>query len=232
MNRKLGKIFTVSLIVFCFGLISIGEIKAQKVNKILNRIEKRLRATKTFRAKVEMQRYNAQLQESDISIGNIVFAAGKSKSGFSARIDWNRPTNEQFWITNGEFVLYRPRLKQAIAGSFDQLKSRPQLQNPLFFFNQSAAELKKDHIALIVKEKEKTKYEIKTTHLLFVPKIVTLYKSVEMWVDKKGMPVQIKINEKNNDSITVYLTEIKRNKKIAPRVFQNKLPGGTRIIKG
>lgn len=232
MGLKIGKILAALVILTCFGLISVNEVKAQKVNKILNRIEKRLRATKTLNAKIEMRFYVSQLDEFDIFSGTIVFAASSSKSAFAARIDWTRPVQERLIIANGEYTVYRPHLNQAITGVFNKLKTRPTLQNLLFIFNQPVVKLKKNHTALIVKEKEKTKDGIKTTHLMFVPKTDAVYKSFEMWIDKKGTPVQLKVVEKNDDSRTIYLTEIKRNKKINTILFENKLPKTTKIIKG
>jgi len=177
-----------------------------------------------------MQKYNSQLQESDITSGKMDFSAGKSKTDFLALINWIKPVDESLLIVNGEYVLHRPRLKQAFIGNVNKSASYPDFKNLFFFWNQSVAELKQNHTASIVKEKEKTRAGIKTTHLMFVPKTVGGFKSYEIWIDKKGMPVQIKAVEKNNDTTTIYLTEIKRNKKIDPKIFQSNLPKDTKII--
>ncbi|HQU82650.1 MAG TPA: outer-membrane lipoprotein carrier protein LolA [Pyrinomonadaceae bacterium] len=196
----------------------------------MKKIEKRLRATKTLSANLELRKYNPQLDESDIYSGKMDFAAGKSRTDFSTLIRWIKPADEMLWVANGEYTLYRPLVKQAFVGNVNKFISNPKIQNQFIILSKSIAELKQNYTASIVKEKEKTKDGIKTTHLMFEPKIADVFKSYEIWVDKKGTPIQIKINEKNNDTTTIYLTEIKRNKKIDSKIFQKNLPKGTKII--
>jgi outer membrane lipoprotein-sorting protein len=45
------------------------------------------------------------------------------------------------------------------------------------------------------------------------------------------MPVQTKIVEKNDDSTTVRLTDLEKNQKIDPNVFDVKLDSNVKIVK-
>ena len=64
------------------------------------------------------------------------------------------------------------------------------------------------------------------------PKTAASYKYIEVWVDKEGMPVQTKMVEKNDDSTTVRLTNVEKNKPISPEQFKLKLDSNVKRLKG
>lgn len=195
-------------------------------------MEKRLKSLKTLSAKIEMEKYNVQLDESDKIEGTFIFMSGKSSTDFSARIDWERPVVENISVIKNEYILFRPRLNQVIIGKLSNMLNRPNLGNVFGFFNLSAAQLKESYSFRILGEKKKLKNGIKTTHLELTPKNPTIYRTAEIWIDKKGLPIQIKVTEKNRDTTTVLLKEFKRNKKIDLKRFAISYPKNTRIIRG
>lgn len=231
--KKTFRYFLIAIaVIFVFSGTSVVETNAQRINKVLKRMEKRLKSLKTLSANVKMVKYNSQLGESDTAEGRCFFNAGKSTKDFQIRVDWIRPIAESTSIIDGEYVLYRPRLNQIIIGKVHKVTNRSNVQNIFSFMNMSAAQLKENYSFKILGEKVKLENRIKTIHLELISKTETIYKSAEIWVDKKGMPIQVKITEKNNDSTTVLLKDLKRNKNIDLKRFTITYPKSAKIIKG
>jgi outer membrane lipoprotein-sorting protein len=51
-------------------------------------------------------------------------------------------------------------------------------------------------------------------------------------VDANGMPVQAKVVEKNNDTTTILLSDVKRNATVKASVFKIEPPKDVKIIQG
>ncbi len=211
-----------------FNVLAITEAKAQVLNAILNRIEEHQKSLFSLRSKVTMEQYNAQLQESDSFEGTAIYLRSAGNQ-ISVRIDWTKPVAESLSIINGQYVLYRPRLNQAIVGTFDKTKENARVNDALSFVNMSKKEIKANYnIRYLGQEKVK---DTATWHLVFTPKKTAIYKSAELWINGNGMPIQAKVFQPNNDSTTVLLSDFKKNEIINGALFQLKLPKRTKIIK-
>lgn len=252
--KKTFRYFLIAIaVISVFSGISVTETNAQRINKVLKRMEKRLKSLKTLSANVKMVKYNSQLGESDIIEGQCFFNAGKSTKDFQIRVDWIYPLKESMSLTEDEYVLYRPHINQMIIGKFQksrtdskiaenssplpkgnprEIKGNLMTQDIFSFMKMSKAQLKENYSFKILGEKVKLENGVKTTHLELISKSETIYKSAEIWVSKKGLPMQVKVTEKNNDSTTVLLKELKRNKKINLKIFTITYPKSVKILKG
>jgi outer membrane lipoprotein-sorting protein len=65
-----------------------------------------------------------------------------------------------------------------------------------------------------------------------VPKTEASYKYIELWIDDSGLPVQIKMVEKNDDSTTMRLSNVARNGNLDKGIFDLKLDSNVKRIKG
>ena len=72
----------------------------------------------------------------------------------------------------------------------------------------------------------------KTVHLELTPKTAQKYKSADLWVDFNGMPLQMKIVEKNGDSTTVLLSKVRKNLSLDGKDFVIDFPKNTKVVKG
>ena len=73
---------------------------------------------------------------------------------------------------------------------------------------------------------------VTATHLKLVPIRPMSFSYAEVWVDSAGMPVQIKIVEKNGDATTVRLTNLEKNRKLSTDEFVVKFDPSAKIVKG
>ena len=204
--------------------------QAGLVSSILSKMEKNRQNLRSLSADISMEKYNSQLGESEKYYGNIRYIpAGRGAA--LVRLEWNKPQQEILVIANGGYILYRPRLKQALIGSTNSVRSAKD-NDVLALLNMSAAQLR-SRFGDFQDEREETLWgNIHTTHLKAVPKTTASYKYIEVWVDDSGMPVQTKMVEKNDDSTTMRLSNVARNADIPASVFKLDLDSSVKRIKG
>ena len=214
-----------------FNAFAVTDAKAQGVlNEILKRMEVNRNTMKTLRSNVTMVKYNAQLKETDTSQGSSIYLPTKGRDAL-VRIDWTKPVEETLAVVNGQYVLYRPRLKQAITGNAKNAQGNGKANNALAFMNMSKEQLKANYTIRYIGQ-ENVSGNIPTWRLELTPKKASNFKLAELWVDGDGMPIQAKVVETNNDSTTVLLSNFEKNANINASHFEVKLPKNTQIIKG
>lgn len=222
--------FAAIAITIFFNAFAISEAKANPLNEILKRMETNRTSMKTLRSNVTMVKYNDQLKESDTTEGTAIYMPSKGKDAY-VRIDWTKPVQETLAVVNGEYVLYRPRLKQAITGNAKNAKGNGKANNALAFMNMSKEQLKASYTIKYLGQ-ENVSGGTLTWHLELTPKGASNFKSADLWVDGNGMPIQAKVVESNRDSTTVLFTRMEKNASIKADQFKVKLPKDTKIVKG
>ncbi len=222
--------FTLSAVAFLLLTGAFVETKAQGVlNEVLNRMGEHNKALTSLKTGVKMEKYNSQLDETDVYEGKATYLPQKGKNAY-VRIDWSKPKEESLAVINKEYILYQPRLKQAIVGNADSAKGPAGVNNPLSFINMSKADLKANYSIKYIGQE--TAVGVSTWHLELTPKAAGNYKKADIWVDGNGMPVQMKVTENNNDTTTVVLSNIDKNSTINASVFKINYPKDTKIVKG
>lgn len=231
------KLFTKTSILaialmFVFGSMAAIETNAQAgpINEILKRMEAHRTALTSLKAGVKMEKFNPQLNERETTIGTVTYLPAKGRDAL-IRIDWTKPNEEVLSVVNKKYVLFQKRLEQAIVGNASQAKGSGKA-NPLFaFVNMSKADLKANYSIKLLGE-EKVDGTISTWHLELTPKTASAFALADIWVDGNGMPIQVKVTEKNKDTTTLYLSSLRKNETINAKIFKVDLPKGTKIING
>lgn len=224
---------TAIAITLFFNAFTVVETKAQgnnPLNEILKRMETNRNTMKTLRSNVTMVKYNSQLKESDTNEGTSMYLPVKGRDAL-VRIDWTKPSAETLAVVKGQYVIYRPRLKQAIIGNAKEAKGNGKANGALSFMNMSKDELKANYIIKYLGQ-ENVSGNVPTWRLELTPKTATNYKMAELWVDGNGMPIQAKVVESNNDTTTVLLSDIQKNATINAGDFEVKMPKDTKRVDG
>ena len=218
-------------LVLFFNAFAVTESKAQGVlGEILKRMETHRNTLTSLRADVTMVKFDSVLKDSDTTEGTAIYLPLKGREAL-VRIDWTKPAQETLAVVKGQYVIYRPRLNQAIIGNAKDAKGNGKANNVLAFMNMSKAQLQANYSVKYLGQ-ENIKGGIPTWHLELTPKTAQSYKSAELWVDGDGMPLQAKIVEKNNDTTTVLLSNLKKNETIKAEVFTVKMPKDVKRIDG
>jgi len=216
-------------LVFVFSAFAPTKTNAQ-ISQILKQMESRYKNLKTLRADIRSEMYNEQLGESDTFQGSLIFLPLKGRNAL-LRLDWKKPVEESLAVVDKQYVLYRPRLKQGYLGSTEKMKRADSLKgSPVDFLNMSRAQLKTNY-SIKYLGAEKLRSGTKTWRLELTPKTAQRYKKADLWIDGSGMPLQMKITERNNDANTILLSGVKKNGRVRRAEFKIILPKSVKIIK-
>lgn len=217
-----------------FALFLAANSNAQKrgpIGEILDRMDKHSKALTSVQAEVTMVKFDATLKVSDIYVGTTSYVPETKKRKISARIDWAKPVVEQMSVDGDKYELYRPKLNQVISGSVRQVAGKQGIGNTLGFMNMSKKQLKLTYGQPVVLGEEQIRDGVKTWHLLLTPLKATSYKSAELWVDTDGMPRQARINQHNNDSTTILLSNVRKNGILKKEIFTLNIPRSAKRVR-
>ena len=232
MKKLFPSILAVALVAIALAAVPVRKADAQAglISSVYTRLEKNRQNLKSLSADINMQKYNSQIRDSENYYGTVRYIPIGGKSAF-VRLEWTKPQQEILTVMNGAYVLYRPRLGQAITGTTSSVRSAKD-NDVLALLNMSATQLRSRFEELQDVRDETLWGGVSATHFKAVPKTAASYKYIEVWVDKEGMPVQTKMVEKNDDSTTVRLTNVARNQTIDKSVFEQKLDSSVKRVKG
>lgn len=215
---------TVVALVLFFNAFAVTETKAQGVlGEILKRMEAHRQSLSSLQSGITMDKFNSQLGEHDVSEGTTMYLPAKGRDAL-VRVDWTKPVQETLSVVNKTYVLYRPRLGQAITGKVESGKKDPTGTNALAFMSMSKEQLKTNYDISYL-GKENVSGNVETWHLKLTPKVAANYKYAEIWVDGNGMPLQAKVVELNDDSTTILLSNLQKNVNIDASKFKINLKG-------
>ncbi len=226
---RLG-LFSIAF-TFAFSIFAVSDVNAQgPLTEILNRMEKHRNSLSSLKADVKMAKTDALLKETDITFGTVIYLPVENRDDY-VRINWSKPVEESMAVVNGKYIIYRPRLKQAICGETEKVqKDNSRVSGPLGFLGMSKAQLKATYNRQYLGVTKINGSEV--AHIKLSPKKKNRYKSAEVWVDADGMPVQAKVVEDNDDSTTIQLSKISKNVKVNGSDFKINLPKGVKCTKG
>lgn len=228
--KRLGLLMVVTLVVAAALAGSRTPANGQSaglVSSVLNKMERNRQTLKSLRSGISMEKYNSQLRDSEKFKGVVSYVPGAGREA-SVRIEWRSPQHEILTVTNGKFVLFRPRLNMAYVGNSKSKNNKAGGVMEMIYMSRAQLESRFQPVQDV---REETLWGgVSTIHLTLVPKGNASFKYAEIWVDSSGMPVQTKIVEKNDDATTMRLMGLEKNAKISPDDFNQKLDG-IRIVK-
>ncbi|MBC7898655.1 MAG: outer membrane lipoprotein carrier protein LolA [Saprospiraceae bacterium] len=229
MNKVLRHSVAAFALAVVFSAVGVTETKAQGIlNEILKRMDNHNKNLTSLRAEVTMVKFNAQLKDSETTVGTAIYRPRPGKDAL-VRIDWRKP-DESLAVVDKQYIIYRPRLNQAYQGSTNSAQGNAKAGGALAFMSMSKGQLRQNFEVAYLDEGTLSD-GTKTVHLELTPKTRQSYKSAEIWVDANGMPVQSKVTEHNSDTTTVLLSKLEKNITITGDKFKIVLPKGTTIVK-
>ena len=136
---------------------------------------------------------------------------------------------ETLLLVRGQYMLYRPRLNQALIGDPRRVNNAP--ASSVFDLLNMPGEQFKAKFNILFLGEETTDANVRTWRLQFTPKNPGFFKSAEVWVDADGMIREMRVTENNSDVTTIKLTSIARNPKIDASTFRLELPKDVQVIR-
>jgi len=231
MKRFVTLVLAMLMVAAAFAAGSPKPASGQSaglVSSVLNRMERNRQSLKSLRSGISMEKYNSQLRDSEKFTGVVSYVPTTGREA-SVRIEWRSPQHEILTVSNGKFVLFRPRLNMAYVGSSKSKNNKAGGVLEMIYMSRQQLETRFQPLQDV---REETLWGgVSTIHLTLVPKGSASFKYAEIWVDSSGMPVQTKVVEKNDDSTTMRLTGLEKNLKISSDDFSQKLDSNVRIVK-
>jgi outer membrane lipoprotein-sorting protein len=221
----------VALLVGAIAVTSPTSADAQGaglVSSLLNNMERNRRSLTSLRANLSMEKYNAQIRDTDRYSGKVVYKPAAGRSAY-VRVDWQKPLGEILAVADGQYTLFKTRLNTAYIGN--ARSNRNKMGSALDFLNMSRQQLVARFEPLQDIREETLWGGVRTTHIKLVPKGDAGYRYAEVWVDGNGMPIQTKVVEKNDDATTVRLTDVERNAGVSLDEFRLQLGSDVKKIK-
>jgi outer membrane lipoprotein-sorting protein len=189
-------------------------------------------ALQTLTADITMVKYDSVLQQPTTLAGKTNYLPKRTKGTMAFRLDWatedGHPKQESISVVGENVELYQPRLNLVKKGKTQKSKSSKGLGSALSFLSMSRDEVTANYDVKYLGD-EQIKTGERTWHLELTPLKTASYKDAEIWVDKDGMPRQIKVIEANNDYTAVLLSNIQKNVKMDVKIFKLDYPKGTTI---
>lgn len=215
-------------------LTTVSPVNAQGaglVSSIFNKMEQNRRDLRSLRAGISMEKYNAQIHDSDKRTGTMLYLPAAGRNAY-VRVDWKSPVQETLAVADGEYNFYSPRRKTVWFGNANSKNSNTKVSSVLGFgLNASAAQLKSSFDVQDIYD-ETLWGGVGTTHMKLVPKGSASFQYEEIWVDGRGMPIQTKVVEKNGDSTTVRLMNVERNAQVSKGDFKLDLGSDVKKVRG
>ena len=226
--------FVIVALMLVVAAVTVGSPSAVNgqsaglVSSVLNRMERNRQSLKSLRSGISMEKYNSQLRDSEKFNGVVSYVPSSGREA-SVRIEWHSPQHEILTVSNGKFVLFRPRLKMAYVGNSKSKNNKAGGVLEMIYMSRQQLEARFQPVQDV---REETLWGgVSTIHLTLVPRGNSSFKYAEIWVDSSGMPVQTKVVEKNDDATTMRLTGVEKNAKISSEDFSQKLDSNVRIVK-
>lgn len=222
--------------LFLFGTpLSRGRTASDSgttVTPVLEQMTQAVRRMRTLRAALSQEKFYAQLGLKDPPEKGILYMKRKGERIFALRIEITVPEKRILTVTGDRFLLYQPRIQQAIEGVINRTSTRAAAGFLAYLFNGLSQAAEDYEITLAGQETIEGR---RLSHLVLTPKSNRrgTYRRVDLWVDHQlWLPIVQKIVEANRDETLLKLEDVKLNVALPDDLFVQKLPPGVQRVRG
>ena len=193
---------------------------------LLERMRTEQASLRTLKARLEQVKSYPQLGiEDPVEKGFLYFEPGKM------RLEIQEPEVRILVVKDGKYVLYQPRIRQAISGKLEGQGTKGLFPGLLTGSTESFRELEKSYSAS--DRGEETLDERRVHHLTFraKPGVPVYCQEIDLFIDTSLLlPVRQKCREANQSEITLTLGNIERNTPLERSLFEVQIPDGVERI--
>jgi len=194
--------------------------------QVLERMRMAQAGLETLKARLEQVKSYPQLGiEDPVERGFLYFEPGKM------RLEIQEPEVRILVVKDGKYVLYQPRIRQAISGKVEGQGTKGLFPGLLTGSPESFRELEESYSAS--DRGEETLDERRVHHLTFRarPGVPVYCYEIELFIDTVLLlPVRQKCREANQSEITLTLADIERNTPLERNLFEVEIPDGVERI--
>ena len=205
----------------------IGVPAVDSPQRILERMHAAQSNLQSLKARVEQVKSYPQLGiEDPVEKGFLYFQPGRF------RLEIREPEIRILAVKDGEYVLYQPRIRQAILGKLGaEGGTKGLFPGLLTGSRESFGELEKSYEASDLGEISIENSRVHHLSFQARPGAAVYCQAIELFIDSASMlPVRQKCREANQSEITLTLADIERNTPLAKSLFEVEIPEGVEKI--
>lgn len=196
---------------------------------VLERMRTEQASLRTFKARIEQVKSYPQLGiEDPVEKGFLFFQQGKM------RLEIQEPEVRILVVKEGRYVLYQPRIRQAISGKAEGGGTKGLFPGLLTGSSDAFRELERSYeVSDRGEETPGDLEERRAHHLSFQarPAAQVYCQEIELFIDTALLlPVRQKCREANRSEITLTLRDIERNPSLEESLFEVRIPEGVERI--
>ena len=192
---------------------------------LLARMRARQQELSSLSAVIEQVKSYPQLGIDDPAERGRLYLERSRRGETKVRLEITTPETRILISTNGGYLLYQPRIKQAVEGDLSGGGKRALFSGLLTGSSESARQLERDYVV----------EQLDGTHLRFQakPDAEVHCQQIDLWLDpRSGLPARQSCREANQSIITISLTEIEVDGELPEGVFEIDLPPDVERVKG
>jgi outer membrane lipoprotein-sorting protein len=194
--------------------------------RVLERLRAEQANLRTLKARIEQAKSYPQLGiEDPVEKGVLYFQPGKM------RLEIKEPEVRILVVKEGKYLLYQPRIRQAISGRVEGQGTKGLFPGLLTGSPDAFRELEESYSAS--DRGEETLDQRRVHHLTFraLPGVQVYCQQIELFIDASLLlPVRQDCREANQSEITLTVSDIERNLPLDESLFEVRIPDGVERI--
>ncbi|MFQ5792415.1 MAG: outer membrane lipoprotein carrier protein LolA [Acidobacteriota bacterium] len=199
---------------------------------VLKRMAQAYESLASLRANLTQVKSYPQLRLTDPPEKGTLYVKRKGKDGARVRLEIHEPEKRIVTVNEGRYVLYQPKIKQAIEGNVNP-KSASGGTSFVSYFLGDLSQAKEDYAIASLGDEPVDGRQTVHLRLTAKPKGKGFYRQIDLWVDNDlGVPVQQEFVEPNRAVVRIRFGDIQTDIAIKDSFFNLKLPPDVERIRG
>jgi len=222
-----------SLILLPLAGLFIAAASPSSPDVVLARMRQAQSNVESLTARLEQVKSYPQLGIEDPAERG-TFTMKRSKGGSTrVRMEISEPETRILTVADGTYLLYQPRIKQAVEGKISGGGKRGLFSGILTGSPEALAELDRDYRVETRGEAVVSEVDVIRLEFTAQPNAAVYCQQIDLWVDASTwLPVQQSCHEANQSVITFTLTDIKLNVPLKKNAFDVDLPSDVEKLRG
>jgi len=213
------------------AVIATLGLRAATLDDVLQRMDRGAKDFRSMTAKMNETDFDAVLNESDKSTGEVSMRKGRGGS-ITGKVVFSEPNPRTYFVKGHDAQVYYPKAKQVQIYDTGKLGPKQIDQILLMGFGTPVSEINKEYTIKLAGAESVN--GVPATHIELTPKEASLKQyvaKVELWIPDGGTyPVREKVTAASNNYRLVDFSDVKANPVLPDSVFELNLPADVEKI--
>ncbi len=222
-----------TLILLPLATLALAAAGPSSPEVVLARMRQAQSSVESLTARLEQVKSYPQLGIEDPPERG-TFTMARTKRGTTrVRMEIQEPETRILTVVDGKYLLYQPRIKQAVEGKLSGGGKKALFSGILTGSPEALEELERDYRVESVGETVVSEANVIELRFTARANAVVYCQRIDLWVDTTSwLPVQQSCHEANQSVITFTLADVKLNVPLAKDAFDVELPPDVEKVRG